>query len=83
MKKYSFRVNTCIVVTLSNFGTEVVDVSDLIKGAAPVGGDDVISGVLVHMVVKPDSGVDLISRQVEIGRGKKGSGKKPTKGIEH
>ena len=42
-----------------------------------------ISGVLVHMVVKPDGGVDLISRQVEIGRGKKGSGKKPTKRIEH
>ena len=78
LQKYSLRVDACIVVTLSYFGTEVVYVPDLIESSAPVGGDDVVGSVLVHMVIQPDGGVDLISGQVKVCRGVEGSWQKPT-----
>ena len=66
------------MVTLSYFGPEVVNVPDLIEGSTPVGGDDVVRSVLVHMVIQPDGGVDLFSGQVKVCRGVEGSWQKPT-----
>ena len=66
------------MVTLSYFGPEVVNVPDLIERSTPVGGDDVVGSVLVHMVVQPDGGVDLISGKFKIGGCMESSGQKPT-----
>ena len=71
------------MVALSYFCPQVVNVPDLVEGSAPVGGDDVVGSVLVHMVVQPDGGVDLVSGEFKIGRCMESSWQKPTQRVEH
>ena len=71
------------MMALSYFCPEIVNVPDLIEGAASVGGNDVVGSVLVDVIVKPDRGVDLLSRQVKVGRSMESPWKKPSQGVQH